>query len=314
MVTPADEYFHAKTDDPFWNESGWFSLNVAEAELSGFIYVNHRPNMGYSLAGIGLWDPSGKHTYDSLWHDYELHPTPDGSEMFDFSIENGLQIECVEPLERYRFVYKRGDCAADLTWHAILTPHDSGLPEGWADQGKGHYAQTGRIEGSLSVDGRSFTVDAYSLRDHSWGPRHHGNTTRGGFDWGIASDQNLFIIQGLTDRPPDDDPVIGTREKVLSGLYVKDGVRALLTSGTRTVVERADAGYPTRVVVDAVDETGRELHAEGRCVNRLGFLYPYTFWWWCLTDWEFDGIHAWGEEQDFYNATDARRFLRSLKR
>lgn len=41
MITPRDEFFHERNDDPHWNESGWFSFMVPERSLSGMMYRYH---------------------------------------------------------------------------------------------------------------------------------------------------------------------------------------------------------------------------------------------------------------------------------
>ena len=67
MITRRDEYFHERSDDPHWNESGWFSFMVPERRLSGMVYCYHRPNLGYSTGGFAAWDPSGdRHDYDQI--------------------------------------------------------------------------------------------------------------------------------------------------------------------------------------------------------------------------------------------------------
>jgi hypothetical protein len=69
--------------------------------------------------------------------------------------------------------------------------------------------------------------------------------------------------------------------------------------------------YPLRVALDLVDESGRELHAEGECRNGLGlFLNPNLYTVNCLTEWTFDGITAFGEDHDNWSATGIKEFLR----
>jgi hypothetical protein len=81
------------------------------------------------------------------------------------------------------------------------------------------------------------------------------------------------------------------------------------------VLERDPAtAYPTAVSLDLVDELGRALHAEGRCLNGLGlFLNPNLYSVNCLTAWTFDGIEAYGEDHDNWSATGIREFLRSRR-
>jgi hypothetical protein len=66
------------------------------------------------------------------------------------------------------------------------------------------------------------------------------------------------------------------------------------------------------VVLDITDEAGRDIRAEGRCLNKIGLhLNPNLFTWNCLTEWTFDGVTAWGEDHDNWSAPAARRFFRT---
>ncbi len=98
----------------------------------------------------------------------------------------------------------------------------------------------------------------------------------------------------------------------IHGYLLRDGEWAKLASARREVVERDDRnGSPLRVRIDGVDEQGRELHAEGRSLNRLGlFLNPNLFTVNCLTEWTFDGITAFGEDHDNWSAPAIRHFAR----
>ena len=85
-------------------------------------------------------------------------------------------------------------------------------------------------------------------------------------------------------------------------------------SGEATIVERGPDGRPLREIVDAVDNHGRELHAEGQAISTLKFTgYNDFFNWWSLGRWEFDGQIAWGELQEVYPFRVSRRFRRSLR-
>ena len=109
-VTSKDDYFHKEsmTDSPFWNESAWFPFYVAERSLSGFVYMNHRPNMNFSMTGVALWDPSGENMWDCVYHDWlELAPlnADSGTEMFDYDTPNSLSVRCLEPLQTFTMQY-----------------------------------------------------------------------------------------------------------------------------------------------------------------------------------------------------------------
>jgi hypothetical protein len=126
----------------------------------------------------------------------------------------------------------------------------------------------------------------------------------GGYSYATASDQEAFHAITMD---------FGTGCLAIHGYLLRDGKWSKVESGSRRVLERdSQTAYPTAVAVDLTDESGRSLHAEGRCLNGLGlFLNPNLYSVNCLTEWTFDGITAFGEDHDNWSATGIRRFLRS---
>jgi hypothetical protein len=321
VIRPEDDYFHERSDDPYWNESAWFGFNVPERQLTGWVYFYHRPNMNYSVGGMALWDPSGEHEWDCLYYDWsETVALPAGAEMFDFSLHNGLTVSCEQPLRSFTLAYDNHDCRLDLGWEAFMEPQEAmlngvaGLPAGSDEWGRGHYEHGGHMRGTIRVEGEEIAVDCLSLRDHSWGPRRYTTNPRGDFASAFASEESGFCMFAGADLPRDEDPCSGVDDSMIFGWYLREGEASRLVSGTRNVTHRDDRGRPLRVVVDGKDELGRELHAQGECVNWLWWHgYPYLFQWWSMCNWEFDGQAAVGEEQDFFPLNQGRRYIRSLR-
>lgn len=128
---------------------------------------------------------------------------------------------------------------------------------------------------------------------------------RGGYSYATASTSDAFHAITLD---------FGDGECIsIHGYLLRDGVWSKLASGRREVVERdPSTGYPSRVVLDGVDQLGRALHAQGECRNGLAFtINPNLFTVNCLTEWTFDGVTAFGEDHDNWSAPAARRFFRS---
>jgi hypothetical protein len=122
------------------------------------------------------------------------------------------------------------------------------------------------------------------MRDRSWGIRRPHRRPKVGYDHATASADDGFLSISV-DRKGDD--------RVLRGYLLRDGQRAHLVDGTRTV-ERDDECRPARITIDAVDDRGRTLHAVGEPVSRCVFnSYPHMFNWTSFTRWEFDGVEAW---------------------
>jgi hypothetical protein len=216
-----------------------------------------------------------------------------------------MRVRCLEPLTRYAIGYRDPDgndeIDVDLTFAAIARPHYLG---------KGHLDQPGRYQGRIRLRGETFAVDAYGFRDRSWGKRAQfgrGIVPKGapyaGYTYATASADDAFHIVTAD---------IGNGCRAYHGYLIRDGEWAKITHGERRVVARDRAtGYPTAVAVDATDALGRRLHAEGRCLNKLGVpLNPNMLSINCLTDWQFDGRRGYGEDHENWTPAAAREFFR----
>lgn len=305
-----DDRFHTPTgDDPFWTETCWFTFAVPERKLSGQLYPFLRPNQGITSSGAFFWDPSGSDLWNCLYAKNLWHvPLPEASDLADLELASGLSYRCLEPLTRYQLRYRDPDedkVEVDLEFQAICPPNYLAAS---------HLDQPGRYTGRIQLHGEEIAVDSFGFRDRSWGVRSQiGNTLsnsgapRGGYSYATASERDAF--HAITMAFQDDVAI------PIHGYLLRDGTYSKLVpgKGQRDVLERAEDA-PTRVRITAEDELGRELVAEGRCVNKLGVhLNPNLFTWNCLTEWEWDGARGWGEDHDNWSAPAATRFFRSLR-
>ncbi len=314
---PDDEFHPADPSDPFWTETCWFTFTVPERRLSGQFYPFFRTTQGVLSAGAYFWDQTGRTPADILHARHFWHlPIPD-QPLSDIRLPNGIAYRCVEPLHRYEVSYRDPDdegeaggdrpvISVDLTFTSIARPNYLGLT---------HLDQPGRYQGTVTLAGEELAVDAYGFRDRSWGPRSqfgygiHGTPARcGGYSYATASDADAFHAITM-----DFSGGFGDGSTAIHGYVLRDGAWSKVGSGRRTVLARhPGTAYPVAVAVDLVDELGRALHAEGRCLNGLGlFLNPNLYSVNCLTEWTFDGITAYGEDHDNWSATGIREFLRS---
>ena len=307
------EEFHANDGNPYWNESAWFSFQVPERELNGWVYFWHRPNMGASFGGLCLWDASSANAMDCVYFDWDLHPFSAAKGMHDFAWQNSLTAQCIKPLDQYRFTYEDSYCRASLNWKAFMPPHATTFSKkSYGDFGNGHYDQGGRMKGTIKLPFETIEIDCLSLSDRSWGPRQQSSNPRVNYSWAVASETSSFCLGAMGTHPNDNDPVIGTTERICFGHVMKDGVIADVFAGERRVVERGEDGRPLKLTLHCNDELGREFSAKGTCVAWLRFPgLTFIAYWWSMVKWEFDGQVAYGEEQEGWAMQDYRRFRRS---
>lgn len=321
MITTSDDSFHAMNDNPRWTETGWFGFYMPERELSGWIYILHKPNLRHTLGGVAVVDPSGELPWDCLFHDWhDTLPLAPDADMFNFRGDSSLTVSSGAPLQRYEFGYDASGLVLDLTWEAQAPPVETGLPDGMQDWAKGggetgHFEQRGRMTGTItlaSLDGETLAIDCWSIRDHSWGPRHITPQTPRGTNPYACGEGFSFFVAGTSPLAPEDDPLDGTVNQVInSGHFDADGQGAHLVQGTYRCVERGQNERPLRCVVEAIDALGRELYAEGKAFNFLAWPgYPHSFVWWSGANWEVNGHPALGDMIEWYPASMARRFFR----
>jgi len=321
-IDAADEHFHPRSDHPHWNESAWFGVVVPERRTTIYVYFFHRPNMSLSAGGVKVWDPSGSSEYDCLGYDYNRHlALPAGADMFDFTLDNGLSVEMVEPFGHFR-IRHRGALDLDLEWHKLTRPfafgQNQGL-DGWTTESEGftngHYQQYGRMTGTVIVGGETIAVDQPSIRDRSWGPRDAVAARRMELVWCCASERNYFSVLSVSTQQPAEDPVLGVDDAVAFGYYCRDGESALVTGGTCRVSERGPDLSARRAELHAIDDRGRMLDATGTNLNTLVWpVYDRTYQLCAGMNWTFDGVSAGGEDWSCMPTEQARALLRARGR
>ena len=132
----------------------------------------------------------------------------------------------------------------------------------------------------------------------------------GAYPFVVASDDSHVQLYAMSELPCDEDTIEGTSERVVSGWYVKDGIKGDLTSGTRRCLEWDDRGRSRRELIEATDHLGRTLQAEGELLTWYKFTL-YSDWLdiFSLAKWRFDGQVAWGESQDYLLFRQYRRLI-----
>ena len=291
MLTAADDHFHPVADpDPLWTETTWWGFMVPERSLGGMVYTLFRPNLGVATLVVQVWDADAVEPWlapyaRQLWH----LPMPDG-ELTDCQV-GGLHLECLEPLSTYRLRYEdEGIVALDVEFRGLTAPHE--VPVGG---GSGHLDQAGQVVGSLVLGGEEIAVDAPGLRDRSWYVRQDRRTLRAGYTYAVVDDTEHLVVHSRGLPGAGDDTV------VVGGYLLRDGVKADLASGTRSV-ERRRRGHPDVLTIDATDAEGRRVLATGTTFASLASQStPGMFAWMSMCRWSVDGREALGEDHDVWS-------------
>lgn len=300
----------APADDPFWNESAWFSLSVPERHIHGFVYYFFRPNINMLVGGPALWDESGAYSWNCLHYDWPyFQAIPEGATKFGFTAPNSLKVELLEPLTRYKLDYDRLGVKLDLTWTATSKPADTCAMEeaatGASPKNRLHLEQCGRMTGTITLHGEEIPVDCFSLRDASHGSRNMVNVVKGSYFWGIASETSAFHAMVIGD---------GAEQKVTGGFLMRDGEMAALVGGKRHIL-REGPHTPAEFLFDCEDTLGRTLSVRGHSSSELLFTgYPDVSIIWSLLRFDdYEGGTGWGDMQEFNPPATFRQRTRALQ-
>jgi hypothetical protein len=193
-LEPDDEFMHDSEGASNYNESMYFNFYDAEPALGGFVRLGNRPNERYAEQTTCLYLPDGRVGF------MFQRPEISTNECFD---AGGCSFEVISPFEELAVRYEGKlvlldqpeemadprkafrdnpwvESSVDLTYRGLSPMYggepvgDDGQPLPDADNefAKGHYEQHVGARGRVRVGDEEWEVDAYGLRDHSWGPRY----------------------------------------------------------------------------------------------------------------------------------------------
>ena len=291
----ADHFGAGRDDNPYWNESVWFSVSIPERHIHGLIQYYFRPNMGMLNGGPVLWDRQNRFQWNCLYYNWaHLQAMPEGAEKFDMTARNSLSCKMIESLRRYKIDYDKDGFQMDLAWEAVGPMHE--LKTGDAGQqatAKFHIEQPGRMTGVIRRHGEEFAIDCFSMRDTSYGARDYESLAVGGYFWGIAADSSFHALCMAAKEGG------GRFADCIGGYIMKDGEMSSLVSGRREVLEWGEHG-PARVAFEGADKLGRTMRATGTIDPGLVFTgYTDHTVVWSLVEWDWDGVTHWGDNQEF---------------
>ncbi len=173
---PADDNFHRSPDDnPYWAETTWWSFNVPERKIGGWLHGQFNTNRDTVTWRVYVWDQAGAAQPDLRYFRMATDvpvtdPTPD---LRDITLPGGgFSVKMIRPLRDYEIAYDddAADFAIRLKFEGVHDPRrfTPGEPPFMEHT---HLDQLGRVTGELKLDGERIPVDCYSIRDRSWAPR-----------------------------------------------------------------------------------------------------------------------------------------------
>ena len=338
---PEDDGYHTLSDDPYETETNWWSWNVPERKIGGWIHAPYYPNRKTVTWRVFVWDDRG---YDparmAYYRKVEEAPMPDNPDLRDIQFpKGGHRLKMLEPGNKYHIQYedKERDFALDFTFAGAHPPRrfEPGEPPFIQTP---HYDQLGHVLGTMRLRGEDIKLDCWSVRDRTWGPRggpysqskkqdYASDLDRvrdpGGARWReIERERGRGRIQYIFGHADGDSGFLGfvrTQDGTADGwspmnggYLLRDGVYGSLDKDKcrMRAFRSPDTGWCTHMQVELVDVHGRSMTIEGMAVSRMSEAGYGTNQ---LFRWDFDGKVGWGEDQDVWNPRHFLRMFDALK-
>jgi hypothetical protein len=339
--TPEDDTYHQASDDPYWTETTWWSLNIPERRMGAWLHAAYHANRGAVTWRVFLWDPAGadpgRLAYYKMASDVPMGPDAD---LRDMAFPGGgFQVKMLRPLTDYHIAYQDAGAGLGLDFeHRSVHPPQRFTPGEAPIMNNPHLDQLGHITGLLTWRGEHIPLDCFSVRDRTWGPRggHHAQSQKaeylrseyrvaapGGPRWrqvererGRGRIQYIFGHSGdhtgfLGFVRPQDGDAVGWSPLNVGWLLLQGKFQRLDKTRSRMRNFRdPNTGWSAHMQVDLTDVTGRRMEAEGfaeshMCEHGAGAN--------ALMRWEYDGKIGWGEDQDGWRLDHFQKMLGALR-
>ena len=291
---------HTPGPDHDWTETTWWSFNVPERQLGGWLYGQVKPNIGIVHGGAFVYGPGAFAAWDHPFYNWTWYDKiPEVWDFDDVTFRNGLTVKMLEPGMKYELKYQfrdQTDFTCDLLFEGLTppVPHLSGQPP---FTGSSHYDQHGRVTGTLNLRGETIPVDCIAVRDRSWGRRPELMGRRGKLSYAFGANDagEAFLAFCI---PKDGDPQ-SSIETLTSGYLLRDGKLRYLAEAERRTTRNPENGLVKTIEITGKDTDGRIFDVRGRCLSGQALPTHHV----CinaLMEWEMAGGTGWGEDQDVW--------------
>jgi hypothetical protein len=337
---PEDDAFHEASGDPYWVETTWFSFNVPERRMGGWLHAQSAVHRRVTTWRVFVWDPRGALPGELAYH-RRAEEVPFETDLDLRHVRypgGGFTVDVVRPTMDYRVTYTDGDrCTIDLLHEGVHPPHRF-TPGAAPMVHNPHFDQLGHVTGRLVLSGEEIPVDCWSVRDRTWGPRGgpHAQSRKpehvqgrftprvpGGPAWRQVERQRgrgriQYVFGHVDDRTgflgfarPQDGDAKGWAP-VHVGWLLQGGRFERLDAARSRLRDWRDpaTGWTAHLELDLVDRTGRAMAVEGTAMSRIAEQGDTAH---SLMRWEMDGQVGWGEDQDVWNPSHFRAMREALQ-
>lgn len=305
-ATPACDMLHPELVKPelgaSLTETQYLGFNVPEANVHGLCYIWHHPNLKVVTGGAFAWQGIKKHNFECELFDFVTYMKDDclKNDLWDYKLENSYHVTTIEPLKKHRIRYDdpHRKNSIDITLEAIMPPMvlSSGM----------HLEQAMKTSGQVTLRGKSYPVNGFTVRDRSWGQkRSEAHTFCPPLAWmtGIVDESFIFGCTAF-DTPeltPDNYPGLAVPggHNVMGGWVYQSGQLVPIVKARKVTRRNQHTQFPEFIDMELVDSSGKTYAIQGTITAAANWRTWHNFdSIICLTRWEYNGKVFYGDTQE----------------
>ena len=316
-ASPDDDLLHREAgksnSSAGLTETQYLGFNVPDQEVHGLCYLWHHPNLGVVSGGVWAWQGVKRHPLECELFDMQIYIDDDclSGDLHEVELPNGYRSTMLEPLRRFQIQYTdpSRENSFEIELEAMMDPMmmSTGM----------HIEQGMKTRGALTLRGKEYEVDAYTVRDRSWGQsRPEAHLDAPPVAWMNSVFDDDFAIGVTAFDSEDTDPEwkgvleIPGGDPVRGGWIWRDGGLVPVVSATKRTKRSFDRLIPESVEMTLTDAEGRTYEMNGTVIAAA----PWQVWhnmdsFICLTRWEHEGRVGYGDLQEVVHYEYIRRFI-----
>jgi hypothetical protein len=214
-----DEWPHKPGPERLWQESVVLTWQDIGSSIGGFFRIGHSPNRGVGICTFGIVSPGGP-CFSRSGPNIPLLAADRFTNGFE--IDGFLKAQFSDGSSHW--TAHDSDCDLDLRVTDVHPQYDtwalSGLKNAFRDKfASNHTEVAGHITGTLRLGDKTWNIDGFAYRDHSWGVRDHSDPA--------AALANLFWLVGSFGKDLvicACETVSRTAKRFNTGFVIRDGV------------------------------------------------------------------------------------------
>jgi hypothetical protein len=317
-ATPACDMLHPEASllEPgkALTETHYLGFSIPEERIHGLCYMWYHPNLKVVTGGAWVWQGVKAHNLQSELFDFVTFMGDDclQNDLTDFKLDNSYHVTTVEPLKRHRVRYT--DAARqnsfDIQYEAMMPAMVLGTGL--------HLEQGMKTSGSLTLRGKDYRVNGYTVRDRSWGQlRSEANLFNPPMAWMtcVFNDDFAFgctAFDNLETNPDWKDALeIPGGDTVKGGWIYKDGALTPIVTAVKKTLRNSVTLFPESVEMTLTDATGRNFQISGEITAAANWRAWHNFEMIiCQTRWTCGGMTSHGDFQEAQWSEYIRLFRR----